>query len=391
MLHAVMKMLQELFRRVPASVRQLGRPVKKAVELWRNYRCGLWILSGRERQSGEPLAVAYAGTDYSKSYFAEKMFAENFEEQNLGRRWVFRALNGALRRRADISLFACEVPTAIENVFNPEAFATIPVWIRMEAQLGADSRVWGSKRFLLTQKRVKKDRLTVQVSRDLEPFNDFYRDTYLPYIRARHESAAVTDSAELAALKFTEGDCELLLVRQDGELLGGIVISIRDGVARFWWLAGSVAEQGKMGSLTDVLYYFAILRGRDAGCSVLNMGHCHSFLSDGLLWYKREWGGVLLNERAIYDGQIALKVLNATTALKSFLRHNPFVGTDKNGRFNIHCFTDGTRQGEAELERWNSRYCNPGRVGMRVFNTDPELQVRPEKEMELEPALFCSP
>ena len=84
MLHAVMKMLQELFRRVPASVRQLGRPVKKAVELWRNYRCGLWILSGRERQSGEPLAVAYAGTDYSKSYFAEKMFAENFEEQNLG-------------------------------------------------------------------------------------------------------------------------------------------------------------------------------------------------------------------------------------------------------------------------------------------------------------------
>ncbi|MEI6871852.1 MAG: hypothetical protein WCL08_06165 [Verrucomicrobiota bacterium] len=383
-----MKMLHELSRRVPASVRRLGRPVKKAVELWRNYRCGLWILSGRERHSGYPLVVAYAGTDYSKSYFAGKIFAQDFEEQNLGRRWVFRALKGALLRRADISLFACEVPTPIENVFKPEAFATIPIWIRMEAKLSADSRVWSSKRFLLTQKRVKKDRLTVQVSRDLEPFNHFYRDTYLPYIRARHEGAAVTDSAELAALKFTEGDCELLLVRQDGELLGGIVISMRDGVERFWWLAGSLSERGKMGSLTDVLYYFAILRGRDAGCSLLNMGHCHAFLSDGLLWYKREWGGVLLNERGIYDGQIALQVLNAPSALKSFLRHNPFVGTDKNGRFNIHCFTDGTSEGEDEVKRWNSRYCNPGRIGIRVFNTVPELQVRPDKERELEPALF---
>ena len=371
-----MKKLKEFVRRVPVSARRIGRPLKKGLELWRNYRCGLWILSGRERCSGEPLAVGYAGTGYSKSYLARKIFEDGFEEQDLGRRWVFRAMDCALRRRGDIALFACEVPTPIEKVYQPEAFATAPVWIRMELRLSADSQTWRCKRFLLTQKRVKKEGFTVQVSRDVEAFQDFYRNIYTPYIHARHEDAAVTDSLELASLKFAEGECELLLVKRDGEPLCGIVVSTVGGVERLWWVAGSLGEQSKTGSLTDVFYYFAILRGRDAGCSVLNLGHCRSFLSDGLLWYKREWGGVLLNERAIYDGQIALRVLKESPALKSFLRHNPFVGTDKSERYEIHCFVDGSRESEEEMERWSARYRNPGRVEMRVFDTMPNLQPR---------------
>jgi len=104
------------------------------------------------------------------------------------------------------------------------------------------------------------------------------------------------------------------------------------------------------------------------------MGHCRSLLSDGLMWYKREWGGVLLNDRSIYDGQIALRILKESNAVKSFLRHNPFVGTDKNERFDIHCFVDGSEEADADLGRWRSRYCNSGKVGLRVFRTVPHIQ-----------------
>jgi len=206
-------------------------------------------------------------------------------------------------------MFACEVPLSLEKVFRPRAFATLPAWIQMDACLEADSGVWRTKKFSHAQKLIKAEKLTLEVTQDTAQFEAFYLDLYLPYVRARHETAAVVDSLEDARDKFAKEGRELLLVRRDGVLLGGIVIGFAEGVERFWILGVRTAEHGRVGAgaISDVLYGYAISRGRERGCHTLNLGYCRSFVGDGLIRYKREWGARLVPSRMPHSGGLALR------------------------------------------------------------------------------------
>ena len=369
---------RSIYRSLPRGLRSLVEPAKRVFSLWENSRCHLWVLQGREQHSGLPLSLGFAGNGQMKNYVSRALFSDGVSEQPLGRQWVFEHQGKAARLGAGVDLFACEIPRALEDTFQPDSFALLPAWIRMDGDLRSGAPVCNSKKFIQARALVEREGLVAEASRDPALFEDFYRTVYLPYIELRHDNAAVVDSLETARRKFVNEGRELLRVFRAGKLLGGIVVSFERDGARFWVLGicpeASLTLGG--GVASDVLYYFGILRGRDKGCAFLNFGYCRPFLADGLIRYKRDWGGQLVNDRMPMSGVLALSIVRQNSAVKAFLEQNPFVAMDGPKRVKV-CGFVGSAAGEADAMRArHSRYCDPSAIGLHLFSLWPEIRPR---------------
>ncbi len=370
--------LRSLYRCLPSPFRQLVEPAKRIFSFWENSRCHLWVIEGRERHSGSALTLGFAGNEAMKNYVSRALFSEGGAERCLGSQWVFQTSSKVSRLGFDMDVFACEIPRALEDTFQPECLALLPTWIRMDGDLRDESRVCNSKKFVQTRALVARDGLVAEASQDPILFEKFYQAIYLPYIALRHESAAVVDSLDVARRRFVSEGRELLRVFKAGRLLGGIVVSFDVGEGRFWVLGVCPEENLSMGAgvVSDVLYYFGILRALDKGCSSLNFGYCRPFLADGLMRYKREWGGRLVNDRMAMSGVLALSIVQNSPAVKSFLEQNPFVAIDGPKRVKVCGFVgDGPAESEVMRAR-HSRYCDPSLVGLQLFSLSPEIRPR---------------
>ncbi|MEI6871372.1 MAG: hypothetical protein WCL08_03730, partial [Verrucomicrobiota bacterium] len=374
----IMIEFRSLYRSLPRPLRQLVEPAKRIFSFWENSRCHLWVVEGCERHTGSRLTLGFAGNEAMKNYVSRALFSEGGAERGLGRQWVFQNSSKAARLGADVDVFACEIPRALEDTFQPECLALLPTWIRMDGDLQNGSRVCNSKKFVQTRALVEREGLVAEAGHDPILFEKFYQTIYLPYIALRHESAAIVDSLDVARRKFVSEGRELLRVFKAGRLLGGIVVSFDGDGARFWVLGVCSEEKLSLGAgvVSDVLYYFGILRGLDKGCSFLNFGYCRPFLADGLIRYKREWGGRLVNDRMAMSGALALSIVRHGPAVKSFLEQNPFVAIDGPRRVKVCGFVgDGPEASEAMRAR-HSRYCDPSQVGLQLYSLSPEIRPR---------------
>jgi hypothetical protein len=74
-------------------------PLRAAVHFARKrlsrYRPQVWRLEGRERVSGAPLVIVYAGQIENKNYIAELAFGRTRTEVSLGRKWVCNLMRWA--------------------------------------------------------------------------------------------------------------------------------------------------------------------------------------------------------------------------------------------------------------------------------------------------------
>ncbi len=371
-----MESLRHFYRNLPSPVRTLVAPFKKAFGMATDARSEVWLLSGRELSSGAPLSLGFCGTANLKNYLARKMFRDAFEERTLGRHFVFHALDVARRVDQHMALFACEIPRSLEGVYRPKTFALLPVWTRMDVDLAPESPLWETKKFKQSLKRVSKERLVLENTTDIKRFEAFYRDVYLPYVVVRHEGAAVTDSFETALRKFVDEGRELMLLSRRGQLLGGMVIGTEEGVGRTWILGipKTEDEEDATSDVSNLLYYFAVLRARERGFRTLNMGYSRPLLSDGIIRYKTDWAARLTNQRSPGSGLLALHVLHESPALKQFLFNNPFVACDSPEHFTVYGFVQGDGVDAAAIQSWEHRYGMPGKIKLRVFSLWPNIR-----------------
>ncbi len=90
-------MLYRLLRAI-TPLRATVRFVREHLE---RYRPQVWRLEGRERTSGTPLVIVFAGQLENKNYVAHLAFADSPVEQALGRRWLWALLPPKRKRKFD--------------------------------------------------------------------------------------------------------------------------------------------------------------------------------------------------------------------------------------------------------------------------------------------------
>lgn len=346
----------------PASIRQ-----------WiRNHRFSVCLLKGKERNSHCALTLVVVGTSIDIEYLVSLAFDGACERTDLPRVWSWGVCRLVTRMRKSADLFFMvnvDTKRAEGLLACNESFFFLPRFVSGEVDFSTAHRLMLKKNVKSDLNRIRKNRLECEVTKDPALFDEFYRTMYVPHItKTFGAAAALTNAGKFR--EYSERDCELLFVTQDGERIAGNAIVYEKGRARGWAIGVKNGDDRykKQGALA-ALYYFEICHLEKRGYSRVHYGGSRPFLRDGAIQYKKKWGMRFTGR--IREGFL-LKLLRDSPGARAFLRHNPFVhaiGADLH--YQAAIFADANDTDASAFIKAIHKTCYfPGMEGMVVYDFD---------------------
>ncbi|MFZ7132675.1 MAG: hypothetical protein ACOWWR_09990 [Eubacteriales bacterium] len=303
-----------------------------------------WLLCGIEIHSGEKLAVLYTGVSINKNYFAGVLFGSDYKEKYFGRGHIRKHSECFDKNREDFSIVITEGLKIFGKRLLNKGYFYIPGWVQGHIDLPDDySDIFKNRRIKRDLNRIKRINYSYEVTRDNSDFNKFYFDMYLPLIQCQHGEAAIIRTYDDMHRKFKK--CSLVIIKKDNEAIAGAMVSW-DGIHGKWWYVGVLEGKSEYihEGVLQALYYYPFEFLHKQGCRRIDMGIVRSFLNDGVMCYKKKWGYKIENEN---PAGYFLKILENSPGTRSFLYHNPYVVTGKDG--NSAVFFDETENCTEDL------------------------------------------
>jgi len=339
--------MRSLYRRLPEGVRRCLRPlnlvdevasflpgrvrpglqagaeaVRRLVRLART-RYPLRRLVGPARGSSDRLVCLLGTDELSARYWRATLFGGPFVEEQLGdvAAASVPAVARRLARSADVSLWQTAWPIS-HLVRGPIVPSWLPLWLATDRpfeQLVAGDRSGRSAR-KNEVRRVERLGLTARVTTDAPAYEAFRRELYEPYVQQRFGDLLVALPPQVFAHARRNG--WLLLTEHEGRQVAGSIIELWGGHPRI--LAFGVQPNSTIapGTLLEACYHQSIRFAVERGFRRLSLGACRPVLTDGVLRYKRKWGGTL-GAPTTWDAFL-LRYRN-TPAVRAALTHVPIV------------------------------------------------------------------
>jgi hypothetical protein len=217
------------------------------------------------------------------------------------------------------------------------------------------------------QRRIRREGLEFEVTRDLKSFDYFYQNMHMPYLRGRYGDSAVLSSREEIKAQFDKG--ELILVKKKGEYISGALVSYEGELASFPYL-GVLDGRWEFvaGGAISASYEFVLQHLETTNCRKANFGQSRAFLNDGVLRFKRKYGYEIVNSTI---HKFLTKVVSDTNATRAFLRNNPFI-MERSGKFYGVVFLDGEVPPTPQtLQEINKQHSHAGLSKLLVCSFSP--------------------
>jgi len=326
----------------------------------------VWRLEGRERASGAPLVIVFAGQLENKNYIVHLAFADPPTEQALGRRWLWMLLPPKRKRDADgIDLRIVESYENQRRWLKARFQFFVPIWIGGELDLQrAVARLHRSKNAKKDLRRMQKNETTYEVTHDRDAFEDFYSNMYLPYIKNRYDNCAFLMKHEDMMGKL--GCSELVFVKVRGERVAGHILLYEDNRVRAWSIGIKDGDSSyvKAGAM-KALHYLTSQYLAERGYKALHMGGTRPFLLDGVLRHKRGLR-VRLSDHAKRYFSLGLTAGSAGAA--AFVASNPFI-YESQGAYRGALFIEPDLPLSPErLREFYDEYFIDGLYGLSLFD-----------------------
>jgi hypothetical protein len=345
-------------------------PLRSTVRFVRERRARycpqVWRLEGRERTSGTPLVIVFAGQFENKNYVAHLAFADSPVEQALGPRWLWTLLPPKRKWKSDgVDVRIIELYENQRRWLKERFQFFVPIWIGSELDLQrAVARQNSSKNARNDLRRMRKNETAFEVTKNRDAFEYFYSNMYLPYIKNRYGNRAFPMSHEEMVGKL--GCAELLFVTVHGERVAGDILLYEDDRARAW-SAGvkdgdpSYVKAGAMRALDYLRSQYLAERGYKA----LHMGGSRPFLLDGVLRHKRELRARISDHTKRY---FSLSLTAGSAGAKAFIANNPFIYENK-GTYRGAIFIEPDLPLSPErLREFYDEYHMDGLAGLSLFD-----------------------
>jgi len=327
------------------------------------YRVPAWHIEGRERASGQPLALFYAGHLESKNHIVHLALEEGYVECSAGMAWLWSAWRRGIAGGADLVVTRQE--RRYSQLFGSRRGFNVPCWVGLEAELAqAEARCAKSESVRTDVRRIGRHKLGYEVTRDQARFKWFYDTMYLPYILHVHGDRAMP--TPWSELERSLPQCELLFVQKDGDRIAGSVqCDLGDGRARVWMIGLKDGDPAyaRMGAQAAT-YHFVIQHLAESGFRCLHFGATRAFLHDGVLRFKKKYGPRIVG----CDGWVFhVRIARLSAGVSGFLMNNPFI-TDEAGAYYGNFFVDETGAMDKEkISREIGRNYVPGIAAQRVY------------------------
>lgn len=309
---------------------------------------------------GGPLTVTHIGLEYAKPALKGILFAGNPVEQKVGQIPFWHCEEIANGSSSDIVIV--EAAKHLIRRLPSQSAIVVPEYVHSILDVRGDwqdikSRFHKSARREL--RSIQKYGYEYEVSHDDQDFEMFYHNMYLPTMEARHGALSSPASIKEAYQYFRRG--LLFFVKRDGQRVCGSLFYVEQGIVYFK-IVGVINgdEQYMKDGVTGPLNYLRIQWANQQGYKAVNFLGADPHLRGGLFQFKRKWGTTVSVPQNLHR-QIWIKVQRITPAVSRFLKENPFIVVDKNGKLHGLIAVDDPRDVSAQTaEDWRKRYVTPG-------------------------------
>ena len=316
------------------AVRRLGRLARIRYPLRR--------LEGAAPGDAGRLVCLLATDELSARYWASTLFAEPPAEDLVGDVPALGVARAARRYAggADVSFWQAPWP-----VYTLAGAARVPSWLPLwlATDRPIEEVIAGERSGRAARKndvrRVQRLGLEVRVASDAADWERFRRELYEPYVAERFGELRVALPPH--AFHQARRNGWLLLVERDGVPLAGALLERWGRDTRVLVFGVATRADIPAGALLEACYYHAIRFAVEHGFRRLSLGTCRPVLTDGVLRYKRKWGGTI-GAPATWDAFL-LRYRN-TPAVRALLGAVPLVLERGDGKL---AALVGTRGGDA--------------------------------------------
>ncbi len=328
------ELIKKIHRQIPSKVKDLYMPTlyKLAYVLGKNlslFYPVVYFFEGEEKDSRAPLSFVYAGfNSKTVDYWAGITLVSSYNKRSLGRQ-LFNKVPSFLKANSIECDFLLMEHNRATLPFLPQEGFRVPYWVSMEIDtLVPQEELLGEQQSDI-KRRIRKNGLSFIMTKDIDAFNDFYDNMFLPYIQDRHTFSAFVDSREYLFKIFQSG--ELILIKKDEQVLAGGIVEYENGYAKFRRLGvrGAKWEYVQYGVL-GAMYYFLSVEMKKRGCPKMHIGGTRPFLSDGVTKFKISLAVRL--DPVLKHSYLLLVLLKESRGVKNFFVKHPFIFVNKENK-----------------------------------------------------------
>ena len=280
----------------------------------------VYLASCVERESGEFIKVLYIGWDTKLFQYWLGRFCDepgDINRQLLIVRW--RISHWLLRQKKGADLVFVENPMREESGLD-HGFI-LPVWMEMVIDL---QKSLSKSRMRNIVRNIKKYGLTYEIRKDIEDFDLFYRNMYVPFSLQRHGANAEIADYKHFAGKFRNESSMLFFIIADQKSVAGAYVELKENQQRlsaFGILDGSEEyyNQGVLGALYFFIIHYFYERGED----MLLVGNSRPVVFDGVSEYKRQIGAAPYEKDLKGRKKLRFMLMNSSIPVVNILKNNP--------------------------------------------------------------------
>ena len=309
-----------------ASERLLEHGVE-VIKSLASYRADAVLLTGKEKHGGEPLRVFYFGVGENLAYLAELLFHAHEAAVQAADVNPWRARAWCQKFQAGVDLVILDLPWPVNKMVRRGGFLALAPWVNMVIPIGVtwESVVgrWAKNVRGEDLRRIRKHQLNFRTLDSEQAFRNFYHDLYVPYVTLRFGDAVfIEPEAKIVAVHEVGEIIEIL--RADTVIAAGVLIEDHGSLGFHWTGVPPDVAPAMLDGAFAALYYFIIRLAYERGCAEVDCFTSRPTLADGVLRYKRKWGGMLSGCEGL-NGQILLQPVRGARAVLAFLGHNPLI------------------------------------------------------------------
>lgn len=344
--------------------------IAESIRSLTTYKADAVLLTGKEKHSSELLRVFYFGVGENLAYLIELLYSEHEDAIQATDVNPWRARTWCEKFQSEVDLVVLDLPWPVCRFVKKDGFLTLAPWVNMVIPIGDTWEAvvgrWAKNVKGEDLRRIRKHQLNYRMVDSEQAFRDFYHSFYVPYVTMRFGDAVFIEP-EAKIVSIHEYGEIIEIIRGDTVIAAGILIDV-DGSLGFHWtgIPTDIDPPMRDGAFA-ALYYFIVRLAYERGCDEVDCFTSRPTLSDGVLRYKRKWGGILSGCDTL-NGQILLKPMRSNRAVTTFLRQHPPI-TLVEGGFVARVLLEENTEVSAEraLEAVDAYYTD-GLRDMRLYS-----------------------
>jgi len=251
------------------------------------YRLDVWLLTGKEPHSGQPLRIAFSGSEQNKNYWARMAFGDRFEESHLGRH---------CRRKIPRLIRSCEKEVDLFVELYNQKFSLSPpeapplcVPVSVEGDMDLDAINFSGKSIKKDLRKIEKNELSYEIVTDAVFLKNFAETIYPPYLHGKYPGESTVETYRELFRYYDR--IEGLFITAEGQRISGVLLCYKgDRVDLKCQATLPGCEELSRDGSTAAIDYYATIYFKANHWPNISLGGSRPFFHGGLLLWKKSGG-----------------------------------------------------------------------------------------------------